>query len=276
MSNTLLLLCSVSSAGVLLFFMAAVCRHYRLAVKRLQRRMARDLHDDLGASLSNICFLSGLATQSLSESNPEKTKALLCRIDAEAAEVHAVISDSIAIIGASCSQLGHLAALLNRKGYELLREKGMEFSLMLPEALREVSISATRRRELYPLLKEALQNVIRHSRADDVRITFDTDGRRLYCRITDNGCGFDPGKQHSGNGLKNMQRRAAILGGKLQFFSEPGKGCTLLLQVPLRPFWRPLRLTRHTGFSPSVWDAAAQASYKQRASVQPRQPAWAG
>lgn len=276
MSNTLLLTCGVFLAGGLLFFMALVCRHYHLAVKRLQRRMARDLHDDLGASLSNICFLSGLATQSLSESDPEKTKALLCRIDAEAAEVHAVISDSIAILGASCSQLGHLAALLNRKGHELLREKGMEFSLILPEVLREVAISPTRRRELYPLLKEALQNVMRHSRADDVIITFETDGRRLYCRITDNGCGFDPEKQYSGNGLKNMQRRAALLGGQLQFLSAPGRGCTLLLEMPIRPFWRPLRLTRSTGFSPSAWYAAAQARYKQRATVRPRQAAWAG
>jgi signal transduction histidine kinase len=272
--NSLLLLYSVLSAGVLLCCVALVCRHHRLIVKRLQRRLARDLHDDLGASLSNICFMSGLAAQNLAEGDPDKAKAFLQRIGAAAAEVHAGIGDSIAILGASCSQLGHLAALLNRNGYELLREKGMKFSLALPEALRSVTIPATRRRDLYLILKEALHNVMRHSGADDVKITFETDGRRLYCRITDNGCGFDPEKQHSGNGLKNMQRRAALIGGKLRFFSEPGKGCTLLLQVPLRPFWRPLRLSRHTGFKPSAWYAAAQARHKQRSADRAKQPAW--
>ena len=173
-----------------------------------------------------------------------QAEELLRRITDEAEKVHESISDTAKVLGASYRQLGHLAALLNRHGHELLHEKGITFSLEVPETLKTIVIPASRRHDMYLILKEAIHNIMRHSEARRAAIDFRADCRNLYCRISDDGRGFDLSAYHDGNGLSNMKRRAEVIHAAFDIHSAPGDGCTLLLKVPLRPSWYPRLLCR--------------------------------
>lgn len=231
-------------AGAMIGVLTILLWRQRKALEKLRRGIARDLHDELGASLSNITLLTGLVSQELPCGSKGRAQEFLDRISEEADKVHDSISDTVAVLGSSCRKLGHLAALINRHGYELLQEKGIAFSLLLPQALKETHIPASRRRDLYLIIKEALHNIMRHSGASEASVQFRADCRRLYCTIGDNGHGFDASRTHAGNGLTNMKRRAGAIMGSLKIVSSPGNGCVLLLTVPLRPLWYPAWLLR--------------------------------
>ncbi|NUQ23513.1 MAG: hypothetical protein HUU34_06150 [Saprospiraceae bacterium] len=211
--------------------------------EKIRCGIAQDLHDDLGSSLSNICILSDLVSDEITQAGKSaRTKELLEKISSEAIKVNDAISDTITVLGASCRNLGHLAALLNRHGHELLADKGIAFSLELPEAAKAMPIPPPIRRDIYLILKEALHNIMKHASASQVRVGFELGYRHLNCWVIDDGCGFDLNKEHAGNGLFNMKRRAKSIKGKLEIRASPDKGCCLLLMVPIARYGIMLRL----------------------------------
>lgn len=211
--------------------------------EKIRCGIAQDLHDDLGSSLSNICILSDLVSDEITHAGKSaRTKELLEKISSEAIKVNDAISDTITVLGASCRNLGHLAALLNRHGHELLADNGVVFSLELPEAAKTMHIPPPIRRDIYLILKEALHNIMKHASASNVRVCFELGYRHLNCWIIDDGCGFELRKEHAGNGLINMKRRAKSIKGKLEIRTSPGMGCRLLLTVPMARYDMLLRL----------------------------------
>jgi signal transduction histidine kinase len=214
----------------------------RIAITSLRRRIARDLHDDLGASLSNINLLTALVERSLDQ--PQQAAHYLGRIRQEASKVQEAVGDTARMLGPNYRQLSQLAALINRHGHELFEEQGIHFSTHLPDRLAHKTLPAGLRRDLYLILKEALHNSRRHAGARRVELHFEADSRYLYCWLRDDGRGFAPaGGSRGGSGLNNMRRRAALLSGALSIQSSPGSGCSVLLQLPASrwmAFCRPL------------------------------------
>jgi signal transduction histidine kinase len=117
----------------------------------------------------------------------------------------------------------------------------MACRLALPTELPNLPMMATVRHCLYLVLREALNNVIRHAGAKTVRFTLALTDRHLTLTLADDGCGFDPGRQSAlakerlcrGNGLSNMRKRMAEIGGTVDLVSAPGQGTTLTAQVNL-------------------------------------------
>ncbi|MGZ6988152.1 MAG: sensor histidine kinase [Thermoanaerobaculia bacterium] len=117
----------------------------------------------------------------------------------------------------------------------------MTFRLELPPEAPAIDVPPEPRRQLFLLLKEAVTNAARHSRATSVLAVFRLSGRTLDVAIADDGAGFDPAAPPSdpdeeGRGLRNMQARALALGGRLEVESSPGQGTRLVirgLSVPL-------------------------------------------
>jgi signal transduction histidine kinase len=89
------------------------------------------------------------------------------------------------------------------------------------------------RRNVLPIFKEALHNIIKHAQAQSVTIEIALTDHRLALTIRDDGVGMDPSAAPGGHGLRNMQRRAAEIGGRLTIESKPGAGTTIRLEVPL-------------------------------------------
>lgn len=229
------LLFAAVSVGMLIFILL----RQRKAMRKLRSSIACDLHDELGASLSNISMLAGLVSMELLNGDKELAQKYLDRISEEADQVHNSISDTVAVLGSSSRQLGHLAALINRHGHELLEPKGIRFSLSVAPPLKAIRIPAIQRRHLYLIIKEALHNAMRHSDAGEVNVRFSLDGRRLYCSIQDNGKGFNTEKTYFGAGLGSMKMRMIGMKGQLNIQSSPGNGCHIQFSMPVLPWWRP-------------------------------------
>jgi len=100
--------------------------------------------------------------------------------------------------------------------------------------LPECHVSATFRRNLLLVVKEALANAMKHSAATKIRVSFDFERSHVLVRIEDNGSGFDPAeKRAKGNGLVNIHRRTTDLGGEIEICSSRGQGTSLKIRVPL-------------------------------------------
>lgn len=203
-----------------------------LALERMRTRIATDLHDDLGSSLSRISILSELARRRAGE-DPEGTR-LVTDIGESAREMMDAVGESIWAIDPKRDDLRSLATRIRRFAGDLLESRGVTWSLQAPPDAEQVKLSPVERRQLYLIFKEALHNVERHSGATTVAMSLSVSGRRLTAVIRDDGRGFDePAEGETRHGLGSMSSRAADLGGRLVIESASGRGTEVRLEVPL-------------------------------------------
>jgi signal transduction histidine kinase len=199
------------------------------AVEKERTRIATDMHDDLGANLTRIKFLSetiGIKKQK-----------------------HETIDDEISSIGHYSNdmidKMGEIVWALNEKNDSLtdllaytrsyavgyLSQNGIQTHVEMPEQIPDVFVSGDFRRNVYLTVKEALHNIVKHSRADNVDIRIKID-KQLFIRIHDNGRGFDERNiRPFSNGIPSMKKRITSLGGNLDI--EKTAGSTIILEVPL-------------------------------------------
>jgi signal transduction histidine kinase len=105
---------------------------------------------------------------------------------------------------------------------------------------------------LYRILQEQINNIQKHSGASKVHITLAQDSRETTLRIADNGRGFDPTQQRGGIGLNNIRSRARALGGSSRIETGPGRGCTLVITLPLPPGEKPGAASVNSGAGKSM------------------------
>jgi ligand-binding sensor domain-containing protein/signal transduction histidine kinase len=208
-----------------------------IAMERVRTRLATDLHDDVGSSLARISILSEVGRRDL---DPEGEPArLFGEIGETSRSVIDALGDAIWSIDPRRDDLQSLGDRLRHFAGDLLEARGMTFRLELPPEAPAVDVPPEPRRQLFLLLKEAVTNAARHSRATAVSVVFRLAGRILEVAIADDGAGFDPaaqagGPDEEGRGLLNMRARAAALGGKLEVETAPGRGTRLVIRgLPL-------------------------------------------
>jgi signal transduction histidine kinase/ligand-binding sensor domain-containing protein len=201
------------------------------ALERERVRISRDMHDEVGSSLTQIAILSELAKR---QSSLRKTKDHLGKISQTAREVIDSMSEIIWAINPKNDQLENLAAYLREYASEFLEGTAIRPHFDFPEQLQDLHISAAFRRNLFLAVKETLNNTAKHSHATMLRIVLVLSPNKLSIRITDNGKGFDPKRvlQRS-NGLRNLQKRLEEIGGSFSIQSAPGKGTEISFEIDL-------------------------------------------
>ena len=215
----------------LLVFLAHRYRVARLLeTERVRTRIASDLHDDIGSSLSQIAILSEVARTSAGDDARVATP--LGRIATLSRESVDAMSDIVWAIDPHRDTPTHLAQRMRRLASDLLSARGIEVRFEIADASHP-RLGADVRREVFLILKEAIHNITRHAQATRVDIALAIAQRRLQLVVQDNGCGFDPARAPDGQGLRNMARRAQSLGGTLAVSSADGTGARLALTVPL-------------------------------------------
>ena len=125
---------------------------------------------------------------------------------------------------------------------EFLENTNVRCRLEMPEALPTFVLPADVRHDLFLVVKEAFNNILKHSHATEVRVRVSADNALVAIEIADNGSGFDPGKNggdRGGNGLANMRKRIEGLGGELRLTSAPADGTKLSIKVHVQPPLRP-------------------------------------
>jgi signal transduction histidine kinase len=196
-------------------------------------RIAKDLHDDLGANLTQIVFLSQRVEGT--QQDAQEVDRWFRLIPATARRTIQSLDEIVWAINPGNDSLESLANYLSQFAQEHLTLARMRCVLDVPTLLPAVTLSAEIRHNLVLAAREALQNVATHSAATEARITLQLNDEALTIVISDNGQGFDLSRvRGEGNGLPNMRRRLEDIGGRLELESRPGTGTTVRLVVPLK------------------------------------------
>jgi signal transduction histidine kinase/sugar lactone lactonase YvrE len=225
-----LLLALVASAAALLH--GARVRRL-VALERVRTRIAADLHDDLGSSLSRISFLSELGSRRLAEGSAQ-TAEILADIGSSARELVEGTSDIVWAIDPRRDDLASLLTRIRRFASDLLEARGLAFAFEAPVTLPAVPLAPERRRDVYLILKEAIHNVARHSGARRAGVRCVVEGGHAVLGVWDDGGGLAPDDAPaSGRGQITMRERAARAGVHQEIASPPGGGTRVTLRVPL-------------------------------------------
>ncbi len=206
--------------------------HDRFTTIEAERnRIARELHDDIGSSLSSISIFAALALTELSK-DTEKAHALIERVKQKNQEVSDTISDLIWAIYSKNDTMGSLITRVRNFGFDVLTAKGIEVKIEDDFRLKDASLNIELKKNLLLFFKEALNNIAKYSEARQVIVVIEFDEHMVHIRIMDNGKGFDPKLVKTGNGLAGFQARAGAIGGTFKLESSIGKGTRLLLSFP--------------------------------------------
>jgi signal transduction histidine kinase len=201
-------------------------------IEQERARVANDLHDDLGAGLTEVNMLTSLVN-SPATSADEKVRYLE-QLNEMARCMVTSLDEIVWAVNPRNDTIGSLASYFCAYAQRLLDLASITCGLDVTEDLPDHSLDPKFRQELFLAFKEALTNVIRHAGAKKVWLRISVQDDALVIEVTDNGCGFEPCKQQTGaDGLVNMQERLRTLGGTYEIQSEPGKGTTVRFQAPL-------------------------------------------
>lgn len=203
------------------------------ATERERARIAQDLHDDLGAGLTQISLNTALAQ------NPAVTSdlasGLLGEIDQRARELVLALDEIVWAVQPKNDTVSSLARYLCQFAQHSLQPANVACRLQVSPTLPDAVVSAEQRHQLYLAFKEALHNVIQHSGASEVQLEILATPATFRLTLADNGRGFRPGSEREGaDGLVNMRARLGRLGGRCEISSEPNAGTTVVLELPLQ------------------------------------------
>jgi signal transduction histidine kinase/ligand-binding sensor domain-containing protein len=217
---------SLSGAVVGLAFVGLHRNRVRRLVEleRVRTRIASDLHDDIGSTLSQIAIL-GEVVQACMDRGDGDVREPLSHISDLSRESVSAMSDIVWAIDPHRDRLANLTQRMRRFASDLLPARGIEFRFTAGE--EDIAVGPDVRRQVFLIFKEALSNAVRHSRCAAIEIDMRIDGASLVLGVSDDGQGFDANGVSDGHGLASLQQRARTLGGTLDVVSDRGTSVTL-------------------------------------------------
>lgn len=212
------------------------------AIERERRRIAQNIHDDLGASLTRISLL----TQHARHENSSGA-GYFDQIHRTASDITRTMDEIVWAVNPKYDDVENLAGYLGNFAQSFLSVAGIRCRLDVPGELPPITLTSQTRHHLFLCCKETLNNVVKHAGADEVTISFAVRAPHLVISIADNGCGHDghvaAGRVHgedringghravSGTGLDSLRRRMTELGGRCDIHSVAGRGSTVTFTV---------------------------------------------
>ncbi len=211
---------------------------YRARVERLRElenlriRIASDLHDDVGSRLTKVAMMTELADRELPTSSPGKSHIL--NISRTVRDITRAMDEIVWTINPRNDTLENLANYVFHYAQEYFQDTGIRCRLDLPPELPDEKMSTEERHHLFMAVKEALNNILKHAAATEVRITLSIVDKTMTISISDNGRGYhaltpDP----TGDGMSNMRRRLEKIGGKFEIARNAGGGTLVTMRLPV-------------------------------------------
>jgi ligand-binding sensor domain-containing protein/two-component sensor histidine kinase len=202
-----------------------------IEVERVRTRIATDLHDDVGSSLSQIAILSEVVRRELAPGSA--VGGTLAAIAATSRELVDSMSEIVWAINPNRDRAGDLAQRMRRFASDTFTGGDINFTFAAQEATRHLKLGPDVRRQVFLFFKEVVNNIARHSECTQAAVQLGIENGRLNLVLEDNGRGFDTAHRAEGQGLSSMRRRASELQGELEIRSEHGGGTRVALRVPL-------------------------------------------
>jgi signal transduction histidine kinase len=211
--------------------LAELARHLQTAREDERSRLARDLHDELGALLTAAKLDVARLKSRLPDISPEAAARLVHlneTLNSGIALKRRIIED---LRPSSLSNLG-LVAALEIQAREFAEASGLEVSA----ALDAVPLSASSELTVYRLVQEAMTNIAKYAKAGKVKIVLGPHPKGAEVSVSDDGIGFDAGAQRrsSAHGLLGMRFRVEAEGGRMEIAATPGEGTRISATLPLR------------------------------------------
>ena len=205
---------------------------HQQAVEQERARIAQDLHDDLGAGLTEVNMLTSLV-KSPATSAEEKAR-YVDELNEKALRMVTSLDEIVWAMNPRNDTIASLASYFGAYAQQLTELASVACGLDVADDLPDYPLDPKFRQELFLAFKEALTNVVRHARANKVWLRMSVQDHALIVTVADDGCGMNPGKRDAGaDGLANMQKRLGALGGHCDIQSKPQMGTTVRFQVPL-------------------------------------------
>jgi signal transduction histidine kinase len=208
-------------------------RKERRLLRQERARIAREIHDDIGARMTQIVLHGEVAQSGLPDGSEIQLQILqLCE---DARGLLSTMDEILWAVNPRRDTLRDFAAFVCKYAEEFLKHTQIQCILDVDPELSAAAFDLPLRRSLLMAIKETLNNAVKHSRATELRLQIRWQGQRLIVVVLDNGRGFDPAVIKSErNGLTNMSQRMTELGGTCVVTSQPGQGCRVEFSMPLR------------------------------------------
>jgi signal transduction histidine kinase len=210
------------------------------AIERERTRIAQNIHDDLGASLTRISLLSQHARHANSSG-----AGYYDQIYHTAADITRTMDEIVWAVNPKYDNIENLAGYLGNFAQSFLSVAGIRCRLDVPGELPHITLTSQARHHLFLCCKETLNNVVKHANADEVTISFAVRAPHLVISIADNGRGYggevpagrieSESRAASGTGLESLRRRMTELGGQCDIHSVAGRGSTVTFTVAFGP-----------------------------------------
>jgi signal transduction histidine kinase len=215
-----------------------------MELERVRTRIATDLHDDIGSSLTQIAILSEVAQRFSDTKNKPLEMDPFTQLTEVSNELVETMSDIVWAINPMKDHLSDLVRRMHRFTSDIFSARKISFSFHRPDADDDIQLGANVRREVFLVFKESVNNIVKHSGCSRAEIEFVVEGNYLRLQVSDNGKGFNSriadwdvppemSNNGDGHGLLSMRRRAEEIGGILEIISQKGQGTTVALRVPI-------------------------------------------
>ncbi|MBC7850637.1 MAG: tetratricopeptide repeat protein [Chitinophagaceae bacterium] len=218
-------------AGLLLLLAYFLFNRYQLKRKiyehesllAVRNNIAKDLHDDIGASLSNINILNELAKRNLVH-DQARAASYIATAGEDIQRISESLSDIVWNVNPRYDDLNNLFIRMKRYAADMLDGRGIQYQFEFPDDGVVLTLPMEKRRNFYLLFKEAVNNMARYSKARNARISISIVANQISMLVQDDGQGFDTSVASTGNGIVNMHQRAQQSGAQLKIESNKHSG----------------------------------------------------
>lgn len=204
-----------------------------LAVEKVKSQISKELHDDVGSTLSGISMYSHMAKEQTAAGNMIASGQTLGVIQQASEEMILKLKDMVWAMQPGNETIGQLTEKIKEYAIFITGAKKIKLQTGFAKEVKELKLSAETMHNIYTIAKEALNNAVKYSGAELISIDTEFKNDLFRLRIADNGVGFDREQAMGGNGLINMKKRAAEMGAVLELSTSPGLSTAVQLQLKI-------------------------------------------
>jgi signal transduction histidine kinase/ligand-binding sensor domain-containing protein len=216
--------------SLILFLLYKTRINYLLKIRSIREEISADLHDDLGARLTTIQLLSAIHKNRFR--NHKEFNQVLQQIDSEVLESTEALHDLVGNIKMNGEQMDDFMAKMRRYISETLESADLKYTIKINENISQKVLNINRRKDLFFVIKELINNIRKHANASKVDVDFDIKEDQLLLLVKDNGIGFDIDYNSGRNGLKNLKARVEKNNGILSINSIKNTGTIIKILIP--------------------------------------------
>jgi signal transduction histidine kinase len=218
------------AVGFLLFYRYRKRR--QIQELSLRNKIAADLHDDIGSTLSSIRMYSEMVKTQIPDSSSAATQ-MLDKISSNARESVESMSDIVWMINPKNDLFINLINRMELYATEMCSGKNMDLTFRRHETVDGIRISMETRKNIYLIFKEAVNNAVKYSGANRLKVSLEQTDHQIKMEVADNGKGFDVSSIRKGNGIENMMQRAKAVNGEVKIDSLHNEGTRIIFSSAL-------------------------------------------